>query len=555
MGEPMTEKNENTDPKIPLHKAVILTAVIMILIMGVSGGACLLFYMNTSASEQFGMEVHQHAALNIAVHRVFDSLQGVVSDLKFLGSQHEISTVLVQGSAPAKAELTYHFLTFASHKGVYDQVRLLNAQGREVVRIDYNDGRPDAVAADRLQDKGGRYYFKEAAAARRDMVCISAFDLNVENGRVERPLKPMIRFSQPIFSDDDRFLGVLVLNFLGKPVLDRIRGEIHFGDGDLMLVNSDGYWLLNPDPEFEWGFMLPERGAHRFSHSFSKEWEAIASGEAGQFSTPNGLFAYEAFSPGSRIADFWNCGVKVSPHSQKWLFVHLISREAVRRHLTGLRHNLFILWAAMAIFAAAPAWLLSSAFLKRRLTQHQMWRMANFDVLTGLFNRASFMHELNQAVSQGKRYGRRFILLYLDLDGFKQINDTLGHAAGDRLLQKTAERFRAALRSTDCVARPGGDEFCIIAREITSVGDAAQVADKLIAALAAPFDLDGKTGRVGTSIGIARFPEDDGTADGLLRIADQAMYAAKAGGKNRYCFSQPETGSGFDLLTGLPGMS
>jgi diguanylate cyclase (GGDEF)-like protein len=265
------------------------------------------------------------------------------------------------------------------------------------------------------------------------------------------------------------------------------------------------------------------------------------------------LFAYEAFSPGRKIADFRNCAVKISPQSQKWLFVHHISGKVMHQRLAGLRKNLFILWAVMVLFAAAPAWLLSSAFLKRRQTQYQMWRMANFDALTGLFNRASFMHELQQAVVQGERYRRNFVLLYLDLDGFKHVNDTLGHTAGDRILQQTAERFRAALRASDCVARLGGDEFCIIVRETGAAGEAAQVADKLIGALTAPFDLDGKTGRVGTSIGIARFPEDDGTADGLLTLADQAMYAAKAGGKNRYCFSRPETDSALPFIAG-PGL-
>ena len=543
----MTENNEDTGWKIPLRRTVVLAAGIMALVMAVSGGACLLFYLNTVASEQFRMEVHQKATLNIAVNRVFDSLQGVVSDLKFLGSQHEIRALLARDSTPARAELTYHFLTFARHKGVYDQLRLLNAQGREVVRVDFNGGRPNAVGADRLQDKRGRYYFTEAAAAQGDAVYISAFDLNVEHGRVEHPLKPMIRFSQPIFSDDDRFIGVLVLNYFGKQVLDRIRDVEGLDDGDLMLVSSDGYWILNPNPELEWGFMLPERGAYRFDRSLSEEWQTISGGAAGQFTTSNGLFAYNAFSPGRRIADFWNCDVKVSPRSQKWLFVHRISRETAHRHLAGLRKNLFILWAVMAFFAAVPAWLLAAAFLKRRQTQQQIWRMANFDALTGLFNRSSFMHELQQAVALGKRYRRSFGLLYLDLDGFKHINDTLGHAAGDRVLQQTAERFRAALRTSDCVARLGGDEFCIIVRETGTADEAAKVADKLIGALAAPFDLEGRTGRVGTSIGIARFPEDDGTADGLLKLADQAMYAAKAGGKNRYRFSQSETGTALHL--------
>ena len=546
----MSDKSENTGRILSPYKTALLTAVILIFIMGISGGACRLFFMNTAASERYRMELHQTANLNIAVQSVLDALEGVIGDLKFLGSRKTILSLLVQGSAPAKAELDHEFMDFSRHKGVYDQVRILNADGQEVVRVYFNGGRPSVVAADRLQNKGDRYYFTDAADAPPDAVCISAFDLNMENGRVERPLKPMIRFSQPIFGDDGRFLGVVVLNYLGRQVIDRIRRESRFSGGDLMLVRTDGYWLLNADPQLEWGFMLPERSGYRFDRSYPKEWQAIAAGDEGRFSTANGLFAFKASYPFRKIADSRNCMVKVSPQTQKWLFVHHISQAAVHRNLSALQKNLFVLWAVMALFAVAPAWLLSSAFLRRRQSQHQMWRMANFDPLTGLFNRASFMHELEQSVSQGQRYHRRFILLYLDLDGFKQINDTLGHAAGDRVLQQTAERFQAALRVTDCVARLGGDEFCIIVREIGSAGDAAQVADKLIAALAAPFDLDGQTGRVGTSIGIACFPENGGTADRLLRIADQAMYSAKTGGKNRYCFPSPATGSGLDDETG-----
>jgi diguanylate cyclase len=298
--------------------------------------------------------------------------------------------------------------------------------------------------------------------------------------------------------------------------------------------------------------MLPERGGYRFSSTFSKEWQTIATGAQGLFSTVNGAFAYRALSPGRWIADSRGAVVKVGPRSEKWLFVQYISREVLLQSFGPLQKNLFILWAAMAVFAAAPAWLLASVFIKRRQSRYKMWRMANFDTLTGLFNRHSFMHELEQAILQGQRYRRTFVLLYLDLDGFKQVNDTLGHAAGDRLLQQTAERFRAAMRASDCVARLGGDEFCILARETGTYSEAAKLAEKLIAALAAPFDLDGQTGRIGTSIGIARFPADGGTADYLLRIADRAMYEAKAGGKNRFCFFQPETGPGL-VLQNVPG--
>jgi diguanylate cyclase len=457
--------------------------------------------------------------------------------------------LLGEGSAPAKAHLQEEFLTFVRHKGLYDQVRLLNADGREVVRVNFNNGRPRVVAEERLQNKRDRYYFTEAAAAPRGAVYISDFDLNMENNRIERPLKPVIRFSQPIFSDQDRFLGVLVLNYLGQRVLDRLVEEGRLDDGELMLIDSDGYWLLSPEPELQWGFMLPERGRHRFSRIFSKEWQTMAADTKGRLSSAKGSFAFRALSPGRRIAVSRGAVVKVGNRSEKWWLVDYISRAALHRSLVPLQKNLFILWTVMALFAAAPAWMLASVFLKRRQARFKMWRMANFDALTGLYNRSSFMHELAQAVLQGQRYPRNFILMYLDLDGFKQVNDTLGHAAGDRLLQQTAGRFRATMRASDCVARLGGDEFCILAREIGTSREAAKVADKLITALDAPFDLEGQAGRIGASIGIARFPADADTTDDLLRIADRAMYEAKAGGKNRFCFFQPETGPGPVLQT------
>jgi diguanylate cyclase len=545
----MTEKNENSRRELPLHRIIVLTAVIMSLFMGISGVACLLFYRSTADSKRYRMEVRQKTTLNIALQSVCDYLQGVVGDLNYLGSKKEILATLVEGSAPAKARLQEDFLNFARHKGIYDQVRLLNADGWEVVRVNFNDGQPNMVAQDRLQNKRERYYFAEVAGAPRGAVYLSDFDLNRESKRIERPLKPMIRFSQPIFNDDDRFLGALVLNCLGQPVLNRLADEGHSDDGDLMLVSYDGYWLLNPDPALQWGFMLPERSGHRFSRIFPKEWQTVAAGAEGQISTVNGMFAFKTLSPGRWIAKYRGAVVKVGFRSDKWLFVHHISKKVLHRIFGPLQRNLFILWAIMALFTAVPAWLLASAFLKRRLAQYKMWHMANFDTLTGLYNRSSFIHELEQAVLQGLRYHSKFILLYLDLDGFKQVNDTLGHAAGDLLLKQTAERFRATVRTSDCVARLGGDEFSILVRETGTYTGAAKVAGKLITALAAPFDLDRQTGRIGCSIGIARFPADGDTADYLLRIADRAMYEAKAGGKNRFCFFQPETGPSLNVQT------
>ena len=166
---------------------------------------------------------------------------------------------------------------------------------------------------------------------------------------------------------------------------------------------------------------------------------------------------------------------------------------------------------------------------EHKLAQERIQRVAHHDSLTGLPNRMLFNDRLNQAISLAKRDSRQFALFYLDLDKFKAVNDTLGHTAGDELLQLVAARIRREVRESDTVARVGGDEFTIILFGIARREEAETVARKIIAALVAPFQLDSQTQSVdiGTSIGIALYPSDAQDADALIKAADAAMYGAK----------------------------
>ena len=174
------------------------------------------------------------------------------------------------------------------------------------------------------------------------------------------------------------------------------------------------------------------------------------------------------------------------------------------------------------------------------LAEERIQRMAHHDGLTGLPNRLLFNDRLNQAVSLARRDASLFALLYLDLDKFKPVNDTLGHAAGDELLKSAAERIRRQVRESDTVARVGGDEFTVILSDIARRQDVAIVAEKIVAALAAPFQLgaQGQSIQIGTSIGIAVYPAHARDADALVRAADAAMYRAKQVGSSfRFCES------------------
>lgn len=168
--------------------------------------------------------------------------------------------------------------------------------------------------------------------------------------------------------------------------------------------------------------------------------------------------------------------------------------------------------------------------LQRLRLQQRLRHMAQFDALTGLPNRTLLADRVETAIAAARRAAHMLAVLYLDVDRFKAINDTLGHAAGDALLQVVAQRLRASVRDADTVARLGGDEFVVLIPELRKRGDADAVADKIRAALAQPIDLDGRILQVGASVGVALWPADGEDGRTLLSVADAAMYALKRRG-------------------------
>ena len=165
-------------------------------------------------------------------------------------------------------------------------------------------------------------------------------------------------------------------------------------------------------------------------------------------------------------------------------------------------------------------------------TEQRIRHMAHHDELTGLPNRALLNDRLAQALAQAGRSGRPLGLLFLDLDGFKDINDSLGHAIGDRLLRSVAERLSSLVRAGDTVARLGGDEFVVMLAGLVQAGDALSTGSAIARALALPHVVDGHTLHITASIGVATFPDDGDNADALLKHADAAMYRAKDQGRN-----------------------
>jgi diguanylate cyclase (GGDEF)-like protein len=184
---------------------------------------------------------------------------------------------------------------------------------------------------------------------------------------------------------------------------------------------------------------------------------------------------------------------------------------------------------------------LFSDITNRKQTETLIWRQANFDALTQLANRSMFYERVGQEIKKANRTGTRLALLFIDLDHFKEVNDTLGHDTGDHLLFEVAHRIVACVRETDVVARLGGDEFTVLLTGLRESGSVTieRVAADIIDALVLPFQLGEEEVYVSASVGITLYPNDAEDIDGLFRNADQAMYLSKNQGRNRYSYFTP----------------
>ena len=185
----------------------------------------------------------------------------------------------------------------------------------------------------------------------------------------------------------------------------------------------------------------------------------------------------------------------------------------------------------------------------------KMSHLAQHDFLTDLPNPVLLGDRISQAIALARRHDKQFAVLFMDLDRFKEINDSLGHNAGDKLLQSVARRLTACVRGSDSVCRKGGDEFVVLLSEITHAEHAARSAGKIIAAVTAVHRVAGQELTVTASIGIAIYPRDGENAETLLKAADAAMYQAKAGGRNQYRFSRDESAPAARKLRAAPELA
>jgi hypothetical protein len=216
-------------------------------------------------------EAEQERVIKLAAQSIRQEMDAVLSDLRYLSQHNEIRTYLEKPDRSHRRDLANEYLVLAKQKRIYDHIRFIGIDGKEAVRVDFADGKPKIRPEQDLQNKRDRYYFQETQWLAPGQIFVSPFDLNVEQGAIEQPLKPTIRFAVPVADDQGQIRGMVVLNYLGQRLIDKL-GLLAGQAGNIWLLNAKGDWLIGPTRQDEWGFMYrPRPNAAPYLDAFRRQ--------------------------------------------------------------------------------------------------------------------------------------------------------------------------------------------------------------------------------------------------------------------------------------------
>jgi len=340
----------------------------------------LMIYFTDNNAKRKIIKTREAHLVQLKKEVIIRHLHAVVSDLMFLAEQEELKDSIDQNKLGKY--IIPNYLSFSQKRALYDQVRILTDKGKEVLRVDYNNGQPEVVFERVLQSKKNRYYFENSFALNRKEVYMSPFDLNVEDGEIELPLKPTIRIGTPIFNSQNQKKGVFILNFSSSKMIQNFREGSKKTKGELMLVNSNGFWLSAPNPKDEWGFMLEDRKDKNFKNAFPGAWNKISNSESGDFYNKNeGLFAYTTVFPlkeSLKSSGFYqaNGSSSIEAKAYYWKIVSYVPQDILNADSTEFLIRYVKVNTALYLLLAIGSWFLAHARVKQKLAEEEQKRLS-----------------------------------------------------------------------------------------------------------------------------------------------------------------------------------
>ena len=336
-------------------------------ISALAGGILGIVYQAEVKSDRKAIEIREQRNVELLAKSIASDFRSVGSDLKFLSAQNELKRLLENPENPRiRRGMAQEYLAFSQYKNIYDQIRFIDTTGQEIVRVNFNNGKPSIVPEPELQSKINRYWFNDSLQLNQGEIFVSPLDLNVERGKIEQPLKPMIRFATPVFDSEGKKRGIVILNYLGANLLDNFQRAGAATLGQCMLLNADGFWLKSTEAKDEWGFMLPDRKDKTFAKQFPEAWQKMSENNQGQFETADGMFTYINIYPLSEEQKYSNGSIKpfgsrlgqVDAKAYKWKIVSRVTPEILYAKSRQLLVNFLLIYAGLVVgIGIVCAWI------------------------------------------------------------------------------------------------------------------------------------------------------------------------------------------------------
>jgi diguanylate cyclase (GGDEF)-like protein len=515
--------------KISLRR-VITTFVIIILVLFFMLFSVLYFIEDNSLSVRRNeLENKMIDSVTYQADHLGNEFDSILSDLNFL-SQNYGNKILKEGNID---EISAEWSRVSESRKIYDQIRYLDADGNEVIRINFKDNQAVIVPEDQLQNKADRYYFYETLTLDEGHVFISKLDLNIEDGEIEKPIKPVIRYSIAINNDKGEFCGAIVLNVLASRMIDDYKALPKGDEGETYLLNEQGYYISNNDPSKEWGFMYDGMEDINFSVEFNEAWNKIGIG-SGLIQTDEGLFAYsnidivdkfkinEAYLENDRIVlgDSYLIAISYVASDGEYKELFAESFDAKAGVILDKYRWYFIAGLIIALIIAVYAYI--NARAKARIEY-----FSKYDALTNTYNRRAGFDLIDKHLPKNSRRSSNMCIIFIDVNGLKLVNDNLGHKSGDELLVTVADIVKKIIREDELLIRIGGDEFVIVLKDIDLI-KCEIVWDRIVQSYQNINMQENRKYEISVSHGavaLDEFKEKD--IDDIIKIADERMYEEK----------------------------
>lgn len=474
------------------------------------------FILQQNISEQ--REIKQFEEVVTMIDKLSQEVSSVGIDLLYYSQSDLAIATLSSQDSIAKSYLSSLIHKIGSIKSRYSQIRLLDVNGNEVIRFDRNlDFLLEQVPSQKMQNKSKRYYFKNALKLKSGQIYTSKFDLNKEHGVVEQPIKPMLRFSTPIYNAQDELLGVGVINYDGGHLIQLLEVLNEHERDEVFLVNENSYYLKAYAPNKEWSFMFPESEQFLLSDDNPELWHLMQKFSKGKLTNSVGeyYFHHLELAPSQTPSAINNEDV--------FLIMHVPS-NVIDDELLIIIQGLGIGFMFVAPLLVFLGFKLASSQSEQERLLNTLRHEAKHDALTGLYNRKAIIDCLKTHVLLSRQKNSPLAVGFIDINDLKVTNDLHGHEAGDELIKGVALAIEMSTRESDSAARIGGDEFLLVFADCNK-----NDANITMQRIRSTYRLLGtkREKNWDLSFGCSELGDENDNAESLVARADSVMYTHK----------------------------